>query len=370
MVARRKLLLVAVNFGALSLVLLGAELLLRATGQPEPLFWGWRDRNERPDGRNQLGFRGQPIDYADGDFVVLLVGDSQVQADDCPADAMPERRLEHHLGRLLDLRVRAFSLAAAGYGQDQQLLAMEEYFARFSADLVIVWETPGNDVWNNMFPTHWPRDGWPKPTFWLDGDGALAGPNHGLGERFTSSIRIVALLQHRFGTALDQDWERRRFPPATELPRDHQGPLKTDWYYLSPDVGNFTSGKTHVLLAVRPISRRADYGMRLTNALLKRMEALANRSGARFCAFSVRRRDFPLPDGTYAIGAGPERRYVEMSRAQYNDNEARMNQGIDHFVIRVRGDDFIISYRDPHLNCRAVDQVMGDAAREVANRLE
>jgi hypothetical protein len=130
--------------------------------------------------RNEFGFRGQPVDNGDGDFVILLVGDSQVEAVAVPLERMPERLLEAHL-RELGRPARVFTLGARGYGQDQQLLMLEKYFEQRRADLILLWFTPGNDVWNNLFPTHWPANGQPKPTFWLE-NGGLRGPNHALGE--------------------------------------------------------------------------------------------------------------------------------------------------------------------------------------------
>src|SRR5688572_3367572 len=80
----------------------GLEAWLRKQEGGEPMRWGWKDpfalAGKRPAAEiNQLGYRGQAIAYGEGDDVVLLVGDSQVQADACAFSAMPERRLETHL---------------------------------------------------------------------------------------------------------------------------------------------------------------------------------------------------------------------------------------------------------------------------------
>lgn len=108
--------------------------------------------------------------------MIILLGDSQAEAKFCCAYKwMPERRLEHYLNSHHNKKVKVFTLAAAGYGQDQQLLVLKEYFQRYRANLVVLWQTPQNDVWNNMFPTHWPKNGTPKPTFVLK-NGELDGP--------------------------------------------------------------------------------------------------------------------------------------------------------------------------------------------------
>lgn len=99
-----------------------------------------------------------------------MLGDSQVQALACDFERMPERRLQLHLTERLGRPVRRLSLAASGYGQDQKLLALGEYFQQYRADLVLLRLTPENDVWNKKFPTHFPTDGWSKPTFRLADD--------------------------------------------------------------------------------------------------------------------------------------------------------------------------------------------------------
>src|SRR6185369_11900812 len=110
---------------------------------------GWRSPAP-PEERNGLGFRGRPIQYTDNDKVVVLLGDSQVEATALSFDAIPERVLESHLD-VAPKTARVFTVGTWGYGQDQELLALEEFYKRYRADLVVLWETPANDVWNNVF---------------------------------------------------------------------------------------------------------------------------------------------------------------------------------------------------------------------------
>ena len=87
-----------------------------------------------------------------------------------------------------------FSVGAGGYGQDQELLALREYYSKYRANLVLLWQTPGNDIWNNIFPTHWPTNANPKPTFWLE-DGRLKGPTEQIGEKLAyPTIKILSLF--------------------------------------------------------------------------------------------------------------------------------------------------------------------------------
>lgn len=121
---------------------------------------------------NQLGLRGQTIQYTDQDFVVALVGDSQVEAGTQSADRLPEIKLQNALREEFGSEhVKVFSIAAAGWGQDQQLLALKDYFKQFRADAVVVWTTPVNDYWENSFLDRSVTEeaGKLKPTFAFDG---------------------------------------------------------------------------------------------------------------------------------------------------------------------------------------------------------
>jgi hypothetical protein len=83
--------------------LLLAEFILRKIYYPHKVAsgWSWLNgpthdsslfRNELP---NELGYRGQPIKYEKNDYVVVLIGDSQVEAATSPSDKMPEKLLQN-----------------------------------------------------------------------------------------------------------------------------------------------------------------------------------------------------------------------------------------------------------------------------------
>lgn len=117
---------------------------------------------------NQLGLRGKQFEYQKDDVVVLLVGDSQTEAGTQLFDDMPEALLETALKTELNTsKVKVFSIASAGWGQDQQLVALREYFQQHRANLVINWTTPVNDYWENTFIDRsiTPEAGKLKPTF-------------------------------------------------------------------------------------------------------------------------------------------------------------------------------------------------------------
>jgi len=103
---------------------------------------------------NEFALRGRPLSpRGPGTRRVILVGDSQVEAATLPFGDIPEIRLEQLLNAKAGrptFEVR--SLAASGWGQDQQLLALRRYFEKFEADYVLMWHTPRNDFWENAFP--------------------------------------------------------------------------------------------------------------------------------------------------------------------------------------------------------------------------
>ena len=109
--------------------LLAGELLLRIFYTPPHVVAGWRSFVPEEE-KNQLGYRGRPIKYNNSDYVILLLGDSQAEGYGCRFESMPERKLESYLNDSIT-QVKVFTLAAGGYGQDQQLLALREYYQRY-----------------------------------------------------------------------------------------------------------------------------------------------------------------------------------------------------------------------------------------------
>jgi hypothetical protein len=333
---------------------------------------GWRSWGE-PEENNELGFRGQPIRYETNDFVILLVGDSQVEALAAPFARMPERQLEDHFQNF-GKPARVFTIGASGYGQDQQLLVLQEYFQTRRADLVVLWQTPGNDFWNNMFPTHWPANGHPKPTFWIE-HGRLRGPNHSMGEAVDySPIKIVMLWRRglRFWQTprRDEKWERL-LPPAY-APLDHyKGPVNTTWEGLIRGPfkeENLATEKSHVAHYLTPPSPRMEYALQLTRELLVRINGLVNAHQAQLVLFQ------PVFPSEYYIGSDEEvyrfkDRYYRASARQSEILMQRLNEGFDSLNIPVTIPNWRVSKTDKHLNEAANDQVMRDLARALHNRV-
>jgi hypothetical protein len=343
------------------------EAYLRTTPDLVLPTYGWKDIFPRPHEHNQLGFRGQRIEYADSDYVLLLVGDSQVEGDACALADMPEARLQHYLTEHMRRAVRVFSLGALGYGQDQQLLALEEYLARFRADAAVVWFTDGNDTWNNASIVH--SGGWPaKPTFWLDARGALAGPQGRMGEPVYSSIRLLRHAEILLFGLLDDAWDRR-LPQVYRPMESWDGPYVSDWKLFATPANEMAKERTALALALVPPSDRGRYAVALTNKLLHRMRDLLEARQARFSSFVVQRPDFPPADGVYGFpGADGRQRFVRVARARHGEAVAEVHEGIELVQLPVTVTPFC-SDDDPHFNQPAVDQLMRDLAAALAPRL-
>lgn len=363
--------LLVVLFGII-LALVLAEGLLRILYDPPVVISGWKCSSSVPVGeKNQLGFRGHPIDIGDSTIVVLLLGDSQVEATHLAWDAMPECLLEAHLEELLGRQVEVASVAAPGYGQDQELFALEYYFERYPADLVALWETPANDLWNNTFPTHWPANGWAKPTFWLEG-GELRGPSEHMGDRLSAPpLRIISLLSQQPGPAdRDGEWEGR-LPPAYEPPDSAEGPVRYEWQNRwDTDLGmmrseNLATEKSHLAIYLTPRSERMQYSLDLTHELLLRIDSVAKANDASLFLFAAAGPPDSTGDvdlATYVLNG----LYYDVSRAQYEENVDYFNRGLGFEEIPLSVEDWRMSPTDSHLNAAATDSMMKEVAIRIA----
>jgi hypothetical protein len=346
--------------------LLIAEATLRVIGKPQPALSGWRALKASTSENNQLGFRGQRIEYAKDDFVIVLLGDSQVEAVACAYERMPERRLAAYLNSA-GRRVRVFSVAASGYGQDQQLLALREYFEKFRADLVVHWQTPKNDIWNNIFPTNLAVNGTPKPTFWLE-SGQLRGPSEGIGQPIseTPPLKLQLLWRRLSHWSRDRHWEKL-YPPAYRPLTEVNEPVKTDWQqHLDRNLGieELDSEKTHWSISLTPRSERMLYGLDLTRQLLQQIERLTRSNGGQFTiftAYNVPFEESSIEEGVHVLNG----KYYRTSKAQYYANLSYLNSGFNFHHIPVTLEPWRVGPDNGHLNEHATDQVMKDLAGRI-----
>jgi hypothetical protein len=302
------------------------EALLRGIGIPAKLNsgWGWENSAGRKLSKydalttNQFGYRGQSIHYQTKDYVVLLVGDSQVEAYAGRPEHMPEQFLQESLTSRLHKPVKVFSLASSGWGQDQQLLAIQEYFKLYRADLVLLWATPGNDFWENAFPDRsaTPQAGPLKPTFSLI-DGELHGPYFTSGSYLHHSA-IAQLIETVMANLQKETLEQRILRGwLDEMPTPHKSNKLANEYVcvgltvinqveffntifdLNNEIGytvrsgeDFLHSRSHFSSFMINPSRRDEYLVAITESLLWQVKEEVEKHNSKFLAFYPVRDDF------------------------------------------------------------------------------
>ena len=350
--------------------ILGA-LLLQVAYVPPPIVSGWKSLVARTE-QNELGFRGQKIAYSPNDYVIVLLGDSQVESTASAFDAMPERVLESQLDSA-NRKMRVFSVGTGGYGQDQQLLALQEYFRKYRADLVVLWQTPGNDIWNNEFKTHMYNRN-PKPTFWLDEAGKLQGPSEALEQPLANSTIVVAALWQRAFVLpwRDKSWERHL--PESYVPMDHyDGPVRNEWQERwNTNFGrmrdeDLANEKSHLVVALTPRSQRMQYGLDLTHALTQRIRDLVAANHGSLVIFQTDIHDFVSEDDQIYV---LNKKYYRVSKHQFQANWNYVNNGFDTEIIPVTVKDWRVGPEDGHLNQEATGQVMRDLAKRLRGKID
>ncbi|MGD0431346.1 MAG: hypothetical protein ABSA58_09655 [Acetobacteraceae bacterium] len=251
------------------------ELAMRYMNWPRPIASGWRT-TAKGGPINQFGWRGQATrPRGPNDFVVVLTGAGGVECLSCPADETLDATFERAL-RPYNPNVRVITLGSTGYSQDQEYLALKNYFAHERADLVIAWVSIADDVPANMFRSGHPRPGQTavKPTFALFGKD-IRGPTEEIGQPLYRG-KIWALLRPLIIDP-DRNW-------ASVLPKPDPG---TD----SPAKGIETVSHVDDLLEqqrtpwaiwLTPRPARVKYGIELTRALFRHMHDIAALRGARF----------------------------------------------------------------------------------------
>jgi hypothetical protein len=142
-----------VVLGVVTALGLGAGELWLRTLTPLELGFGYTDGRfhhpaefDRDGTLNRLGYHdAEPPPRAPDAARVVLLGDSYVEADSVPVDATVGSRLEHHLGPGVDV----VALGRSGWGQAEELAALEEHGPALAPDLVVTLFLPFNDVRNN-----------------------------------------------------------------------------------------------------------------------------------------------------------------------------------------------------------------------------
>jgi hypothetical protein len=364
---------VAITIVLIAMLLL-TEVVLRLTDRPGAPVVGWA--SGRPGEQNQFGFRGHRFDPT-ADVRVVLLGDSQVEAYAVAFDDMPERQLQRTVAELMQTIVSVVSIGSSGWGQDQELLALRAHIKAARPSAVVLWFTEDNDLWNNTFPTHFPKDGSPKPTFWLDGT-KLEGPNIPWLEAYRPPGLYLAQATRRVrGVPIyptDAEWERRLPPPyrasapsndAVSLMKrlaEARGIRVDELPYFNDE--NFDTEKTHYNTYLVPESPRLTYSAALTRALLLRIRDLSEANGAKFFIL-VAEKSLPIPDPPTMFeikGKG-----YWLSAAARRAVLARVVEGLPAIRVTGTSPDAVISKTDRHWNTEGNKYVMDSLGRRLAS---
>jgi len=390
---------VFINLAVLAVAIALMELVLQIIDYPRSMEYGspspYNNSVTRDQPHNQLGYRGRAIAYSSDDFVILLLGDSQVENTGERRDytKTPEAILE---GRLAESgahstclakrkkkQFRVFTVAWPGWGQDQELLALQKYFASYRADLVVLWETPENDMWNNGFPTHIPLNGSPKPTFIIAQDGSARLVDRSQIIPFWMDLKIGILMYqvlqglskpgHPMQALLwnpDIDWDKYLPPPLHVVTDTHVEDstkyLSTINPYILKDIVYIE--KSHFALGMNDGSPRLDWMARLTNLLTRKIRDVSTQAGADFIAFNFTASGtdqplYPIP-GIYKIN-GDRFIYSDIAAAR---RLAVINQGIEHYAIDLKLPRWRKRDSDPHLNMAGNEEILGKLASIVEKR--
>jgi hypothetical protein len=342
-----------------------SEIVLQVIDKPERRVSGWKKCAAKNPGEcNSMGFRGKEIEYSPDDLVVLLVGDSAVYSYAFSFEQMPEKRLEHHLKNYLN-KVKVFTIGDMGYGQDQQYLALKEYYEKYRADLVLLLFAETNDVEDNMFPVTG-LNNTIKPTFWLE-NGELKGPTGGLLEPAGSRIKLVLFWQRNVSRTLGGEsflrrWAKEKLPPPYQPESHYQGETDYTWHKewlaypknIELRIGNEMIGPTNLYT---PRSKRREYGYELTRKLLSEMKKLVETHNGRFIIFKEVR-PFELEDIEMEKAYFIKDKYYKISMKQYHNNIKELFEGFEFYEIPLSMEDVTNKGRDEHLNYEAVDELM------------
>jgi len=275
------------------LSVLAGELVLRVLELPAargPVAWkaSWAPLNS-------LGYRGPEPAVPKVRPRLLLLGDSQVEAVSThDYAAAPGPQLQRHLGA----RGHAWEvvgLAAAGWGTDQQLIALQHHFDRLRPDAVVLFSTLENDLIDNLFCT---GTGGPKPTYRLDKGGRLVPPTPSWvrpGER--PAFGLLPMLRRAFGPVppTDRDWDSTMPGPLLTPPTTRGGPSLIDFlrqlYGFAPRrirLADLANCRVSWCVFYNPTPWRVVHALALHQALLAAMRDFCAARGVPFFVFKQR----------------------------------------------------------------------------------
>lgn len=370
------------------------EIILRYTSTKVKTGWQWEDSPFRDYQNivsnseiNQLGFRGKSIKYEDQDFVVLLVGDSQVESSTQKFDLMPESLLQQYFNEIFTKNVKVFSIGSSGWGQDQQFLALSRYFSMYRADLVLLWATPINDYWENTFPDrNMFKDAGPiKPTYYLKTEGELQGPFY-KNDFFYKNFAILHqlslfLYNDSINDLILKEWQNKRLPSSIkedsydyciENPEVSQSVFFSNIFSIDHDVSytvtteeHVSGSRSHFSPMTVPKSKIDSYQIQITKKLFLEIEKLVSQNKARFNVFYTFRKDFDELTKSIKCVKNLNGKYLQYNSDYLSLLEQTINTDL-LLILDVQGEDnIVVSKEDRHLGYFGNKKAMRLLAKEV-----
>lgn len=350
-----------------------SEVALQILDFPSRPVSGWLNCEEKNPGQcNSMGFRGREIVYSDEDFVVILLGDSEVYAANFPFEQMPERRLERFLRNYRE-NVKVFTIADMGYGQDQQYLALKKYFEKYRADLVLLMFTARNDVGNNMFPVTG-GNSTIKPTFWIE-DGDLRGPTERwlehVGTRLKLKLLFGTYIGESYGELREEIWEKQVLSPPYQPLSEYHGKIdyswQNDWDNGRREGISNALNEISGIGGLSPRSGRIQYGIDLTRKLFSEIKNIVELNNGHFIIFKEERNNKSIKSGreqVYLLNG----KYYNRSSKQIQDNLKDLFRDFEHYRIPLNLENYRISENDSHLNDQAYNNLFEGLSKIISKQ--
>lgn len=311
----RRFLVAAATIGVSLLIALAAfELLLRILGFSAPLWHrpdpelGWKLRPGlaawyTKEGRafvrtNAAGSRDER-EYThhkpEGTYRIAVLGDSYSEAMQVPRSQAYWALLPQRLsacGFRPARSIEVLNFGVSGYGTAQALISLQSAALDYRPDLVLLQFTNGNDVQNNSRAL---EDEKGRP-FFVMREGALS---------LDDSFAATPGFQRRTSPLLGALRKAADYSRVVQLVREARPARLLARAQAEPAGAGVEQGMEPFVLAP-PRDEKWEEAWRITEALIERTRALAERSGARFLLVSV----------PYAIQVHPQRALREALQAE------------------------------------------------------
>jgi hypothetical protein len=221
--------ILTINFFVLALALTPIEIFLRIKMPIEMFFMdasselasavGWGPTMKR-ESQNNSNVRACDFNHKSGVSddvkVIMTIGDSMLDCND--RGAKFENTIPYLLQQSLGKRFKVFNLAAGGWGTDQELLAFIHERDNIDPDIVILFYTPANDLFNNISRKAI-NENIAKPVFELDGENLIKKEVHYLHKsNYLSKILFKTEIYKRLNLSMPEIIEFFKFDVREDEP--------------------------------------------------------------------------------------------------------------------------------------------------------